>query len=90
MPAVSPEIYVFPQDKVVNEYQQISARCEAKGFPPPKIKWFKLLGNKKIQEGTSLFIQSVQRSDQGRYRCIATNGFGNPDTADFVINVYCK
>ena len=90
MTADSTDITLSPKNTDVSENKQISVRCEAKGFPPPKIEWVKLLGNRKIHEGTSLFIQSVQRSDQGRYRCVATNGFGDPDTADFKINVNCK
>ena len=68
----------------------MSVRCEAEGYPPPKITWIKLLGNLKVQEGNSLYIRDVQRSDQGRYRCKATNGFGQDATAEFKINVYCE
>ena len=72
------------------ENNPVTVRCEAKGYPPPTIKWVKLLGNKKVGEGTLLLIQSVQRSDRGRYRCIATNGVGHDADAEFDINVYCE
>lgn len=65
-------------------------RCEAEGYPPPKITWIKLLGNQKVQEGNSMYIRDVQRSDQGRYRCVASNGFGQDATAEFKMNVYCE
>ena len=86
----SPTITLSPDSQAVDESGQVSARCEAKGYPPPKIMWVKLLGNRKVQEGNSLFIRNVQRSDQGRYRCVATNGFGQDATAEFRINVYCE
>lgn len=86
----SPTIKLFPDDQVVDENGQVSMRCEAEGYPPPKITWIKLLGNQKVQEGNSLYIRDVQRSDQGWYRCIATNGFGQDATAEFKINVYCE
>ena len=87
----SPQIVLRPENQKVDQNGQVSARCEAKGFPPPIIKWVKLLGNKLVRNGTSsLFIQNVQRSDHGWYRCIATNGFGDNAIAEFEINVYCK
>ena len=86
----SPRIILSPEDQVVDENGEVSARCEAEGYPPPKITWIKLLGNQKLQEGNSLYIRDVQRSDQGWYECIAANGFGEDATAGFKINVYCE
>ncbi|XP_078353190.1 receptor-type tyrosine-protein phosphatase S-like [Oculina patagonica] len=84
----APTITLSPESQVVDENGQVNVRCEAKGYPPPKITWVKVLGNRKVEEGNSLFKRNVQRSDQGRYRCIATNGFGQDATAEFKINVY--
>ncbi|XP_068703646.1 contactin-4-like isoform X2 [Montipora foliosa] len=84
----SPEITLHPGNKVVDENNPVGVQCEAEGFPPPLIKWVKLLGNRNVANGTSLFLPSAQRSDHGRYRCIATNGFGRDASADFNINVY--
>ena len=86
----SPNITLVPENQTVDENGQVSERCEAEGHPPPKITWIKLLGNQKVQEGNSMYIRDVQRSDQGRYRCVASNGVGQDDTADFTINVYCE
>ncbi|KAJ7384342.1 hypothetical protein OS493_022455, partial [Desmophyllum pertusum] len=84
----SPTITLSPDSKGIDESDPVTLQCEAKGYPPPKLKWLKLLGNRVIGEGNFLFIANVQRSDQGRYRCIATNGFGDDATAEFKINVY--
>ncbi|XP_068677246.1 receptor-type tyrosine-protein phosphatase S-like isoform X2 [Montipora foliosa] len=84
----SPEITRLPGDEVVDENNPVTVQCEAEGFPPPSIKWVKLLGNRNVANGTYLFLPSAQRSDHGRYRCIATNGFGRDASADFNINVY--
>lgn len=86
----SPTITLSPDSKGVDENDRVTVRCEAKGYPPPKLKWLKLLGNRVVGEGNFFSIESVQRSDQGRYRCIATNGFGDDATAEFKINVYCE
>ena len=34
----SPQIVLRPENQKVDENRQVSARCEAKGFPPPIIK----------------------------------------------------
>lgn len=86
----SPEITLRPGPKIVDENGQVTARCEAEGFPPPRIKWVKLHGNRQVGEGTPLYLLDVKRSDRGIYRCIATNGFGQDATAEFEIDVYCK
>lgn len=74
----------------MDENNQVGVRCEAEGFPPPLIKWVKLLGNKNVANGTFWILRSAKRTDQGRYRCIATNGFGRDAFAEFNINVYCE
>lgn len=84
----APQITLRPGNKVVDENNPLGVRCEAEGFPPPLIKWVKLLGNRNVANGTYLLLPSAQRSDHGRYRCIATNGFGRDASADFNINVY--
>lgn len=86
----SPTITLAPVSQFVGENGEVNVRCEAEGYPPPKIMWVKVLGNQKVGEGNSLFIRYVQRSNHGRYRCIATNGFGQDATAEFKINVYCE
>ncbi|KAK2554980.1 Receptor-type tyrosine-protein phosphatase delta [Acropora cervicornis] len=77
-----------PGNKIVDENNPVGVRCEAEGYPRPLIKWVKLLGNKNVANGTDWLLRSAQRTDQGRYRCIATNGFGRDAFAEFEINVY--
>lgn len=84
----APRITRPPGNKIVDENNEVGVRCEAEGYPPPLIKWVKLLGNKNVANGTSWVLRSAQRTDQGRYRCIATNGFGRDAFAEFEINVY--
>lgn len=86
----APRITHPPGNKIVDENNAVGVRCEAEGYPPPLIKWVKLLGNKNVANGTNWVLRSAQRTDHGRYRCIATNGFGRDAFAEFEINVYCK
>ena len=61
--------------------------CEVDGTPEPSITWTKdlqdVIQNKNvIISNTSfkseLIIKKVDKIDQGRYSCKATNGFGSP------------
>lgn len=84
-----PEITRQPANVAVDEDSPVSGFCDAKGYPPPEITWEKVRGNKLVARGKNLFIPNARRSDKGRYRCMASNGFGYA-SAEFRIDVYCE
>ncbi|XP_031337228.1 lachesin-like [Photinus pyralis] len=82
---VSPDIldYATSADMVVEEGSNVTLRCEAKGYPHPRITWRReggedlhlshgLLG--LIAYGPVLSIHHANRQDMGPYLCIAFNG----------------
>lgn len=84
-----PEITRQPANVAVDEDSPVSGFCDAKGYPPPEITWEKVRGNKLVARGRNLFIPNAQRSDKGRYRCVASNDIGYA-SAEFRIDVYYK
>lgn len=88
-PSDKPKITHQPKNVAVDEDFPVSGFCEAKGYPPPEITWVKEQGNKLVARGKNLFIPNAQRTDKGRYRCVATNDFGHTSEA-FRIDVYCE
>ncbi|XP_043194304.1 neurotrimin-like [Amphibalanus amphitrite] len=72
-------------DMIVREMQDISLRCRASGFPPPRVQWRRedgaaiQRGNGRdsaamLVEGEQLNITRVSRLHMGAYLCIARNG----------------
>ena len=55
-------------------------KCHVTGNPPPKVTWFKVLGQlppgRSLSNNGSLSIQRVQKSDSGHYTCRASNLLG--------------
>ena len=71
-----------------NEFSTMQETCQAKGFPPPRITWTRLImplpaGKTEIKEG-NLTIRNLKPVDGGLYQCIATNSMG---TKHFTMNV---
>lgn len=65
--------------------------CEATGFPPPQVIWFrirdrKVLLNQTNDEATSLVRRNVTKDDEGGYNCTATNLLGS-DRYEVQVNV---
>ncbi|XP_014002300.2 basement membrane-specific heparan sulfate proteoglycan core protein isoform X16 [Salmo salar] len=67
---------------VVVEGQPTTLRCDAHGFPAPKITWSKLRAplpwRHKVVDNT-LVLPSVGRADSGEYICNATNNMGTTE-----------
>nr|XP_054758295.1 papilin-like [Lytechinus pictus] len=86
-PSQSP-ISATPGDMVV-------LTCEATGSPPPTISWRRFdqdvseFDDRRFQIGEDgvLTILHAKVSDSGPFVCVADNGVGEPDTANFEITV---
>ncbi|KAM5153740.1 brother of CDO isoform 3-T4 [Callospermophilus lateralis] len=80
------------QTVIVTKGQSLILECVASGIPPPRVTWAKdgssvagynktrfLLGN--------LLIDTTSEEDSGTYRCMASNGVGEPGAAVILYNV---
>ena len=77
-----------PQNITVNTSAPLFLRCDASGFPEPKIRWEKS-GN-KLSDTKQLNISSSNRNDAGEYVCIASNGVRQEKTVRAYVTVQCK
>lgn len=62
--------------------------CNATGYPPPRVIWFRdkeVLQNRSIEESTSLVLRNVTKDDEGKYICRATNLLGS-DSYEVQVN----
>lgn len=76
----------IPKEIKATRGQSIQLRCKAKGYPVPlKVSWSKdgtsIPYNQRqvVSVDNTLLIDSVQREDAGRYKCIAVNGANKED-----------
>ena len=84
-----PFVITGPHNQTVNESDALLLTCNIGGNPPANISWYHD-SNKELTAGSVLFISHVNRSHAGSYRCIASNGFGNPVTSHANVLVNCK
>ncbi|XP_055787281.1 basement membrane-specific heparan sulfate proteoglycan core protein-like isoform X1 [Salvelinus fontinalis] len=79
---VTPRASVPDPLMVVVEGQSTTLRCDARGFPVPKITWSKLRAplpwRHKVVDNM-LILPSVGRADSGEYICNATNNMGTTE-----------
>ncbi|TWW61140.1 Hemicentin-1 [Takifugu flavidus] len=81
------------QEEKVRMNGSLTLSCMTKGFPEPKIQWFKdgqlLTGSVHtgIQElGHSLLIENTMLVHEGQYTCVVTNSAGE-DKRDFHVTI---
>ncbi|XP_023814399.1 hemicentin-1 [Oryzias latipes] len=81
------------QEEKVRINGSLALSCVAKGFPEPKVRWFKdgqLLSGKHhagIQHhGNFLHIEPAMLSHEGQYTCVVTNSAGE-DKRDFHVTI---
>lgn len=72
----------------VREGDNVTLECEADGIPRPSIHWISnRWGSQRKEQGAKLNLTATQRTDSGQYTCIATNGVGQPDSAQITLRV---
>ena len=93
VPASLTDAHVSP-DPTVREGSMLQLSCEAAGKPPPNITWTRVLkdgsNSTVLPQGSTLDFPNITRNASGTYHCIAYNGFGNPVSREFKVNVTCK
>ncbi|XP_055349306.1 cell adhesion molecule Dscam2-like [Paramacrobiotus metropolitanus] len=77
-----------PTDTVALHRTDLRLTCQANGNPQPVIEWKKSVGNtpgnytpvasvrQHVFDNGTLWIQDLERTDEGSYLCQATNGIG--------------
>ncbi|XP_041784499.1 Down syndrome cell adhesion molecule-like protein Dscam2 isoform X40 [Anopheles merus] len=97
---VPPRWILEPTDKAFAQGSNAKVECKADGFPKPQVTWKKAVGDTpgeykdlrsndssiRVEEG-SLFIQNIQKSNEGYYLCEAINGIGSGLSAVTLITV---
>ncbi|XP_053683718.1 cell adhesion molecule Dscam2 [Sabethes cyaneus] len=97
---VPPRWILEPTDKAFAQGSNAKVECKADGFPKPLVSWKKAIGDTpgeykdlrsndssiRVEEG-SLFINNIQKSNEGYYLCEAINGIGSGLSAVIQITV---
>ena len=84
---VPPSLITRPTDQTIMENKEFTFNCTASGNPTPKITWIK--DGKTVAEGEELNLKA-NRSQTGRYWCVAENGLEVPANASAYLDVQCK
>ena len=72
----------------VTEGNNLTLVCNASGIPEPAVKWTSVKSGKEEMNKTWT-ITNINRTDEGEYRCEATNTCGSVTTST-VVTVYCE
>lgn len=81
---VPPEIIKRPQNISINEGDTIILECEARGFPVPRITWYRN-GSTVVANISLVEITEARKSEhEGMYRCEAENPAGNVTASAWV------
>nr|XP_033799747.1 cell adhesion molecule 2 isoform X2 [Geotrypetes seraphini] len=89
----TPSVKILPSIPVPKEGQSLTLTCESKGKPLPKpVLWTKDGGELPDPErmtvnGKELTINILNKTDNGTYRCEATNKIGQ-SSAEYVLTVH--
>ncbi|XP_058268878.1 cell adhesion molecule 2b isoform X9 [Hemibagrus wyckioides] len=91
----APQVEIVPSLIVPQEGQYFKLECTSKGNPlPDRVLWTKDGGvlpdvERMIVEGRELIITSLNKTDNGTYRCEARNHLGT-NSDEYVLFVYAK
>ncbi|KAL5286966.1 Dscam family protein [Megaselia abdita] len=96
---VPPRWILEPTDKAFAQGSDAKVECKADGFPKPQVVWKKAVGdtpgeykdlkksdNIRVEDGT-LFIDNIQKNNEGYYLCEAINGIGSGLSAVIMMSV---
>ncbi|XP_072517825.1 cell adhesion molecule 1 isoform X5 [Salminus brasiliensis] len=93
------EVQYKPEVKIVVEFPQgltregehLELTCTAKGKPQPQqVNWVKVdddVPSHAVITGTDLYIENLNKSYNGTYRCVASNSVGE-SYDDYILYVY--
>ncbi|XP_040006959.1 cell adhesion molecule 1a isoform X5 [Xiphias gladius] len=93
------EVQYKPEVKIVVEFPQgltregenLELTCQAKGKPQPKrVNWVKVdddVPSHAVITGGDLYIENLNKSYNGTYRCVASNSVGE-SYDDYILYVY--
>ena len=70
----------------MNETEEVTLNCSAKGIPTPNITLTRISDNSSV----SFPLTISGKQDEGGYRCTADNGIGNPASQVVYIFVESK
>ena len=73
-------------NQTVNEDEEVTLNCSAKGMPTPSIAWTRVSDNSSV----SFPLTITGKQDEAGYRCTADNGIGNPASQVVYIIVESK
>ncbi|XP_022800875.1 hemicentin-2-like isoform X2 [Stylophora pistillata] len=68
-------IIQITQHQNVTEGDNVTLMCNVSGVPPPTVYWMK--PNGESVSGYNLEVKNISRSEAGKYKCEASNEFGN-------------
>ncbi|XP_074634404.1 hemicentin-1-like isoform X2 [Acropora palmata] len=68
---VPPSILPIGNETII-EGGNVTLTCNASGFPAPTVYWVKT-SNRDRFNGTELVLTSINRSEAGEYKCVASN-----------------
>ena len=96
-----PEITVHPKNETKLEGDNVTFTCKVNGNPVPTISWTRdgsLINNTNnnltrislSRDKKQLTITNVNRTDSGKYRCVASNSLGHETSKAASLDVQCK
>lgn len=89
---VPPRFTVVPRGAAEPSGSSPVYNCQASGDPVPTIRWTKVGSGQPPTEqlrNGSLWIKNIQKADEGRYTCSASNSLKSI-TKEITISVYSK
>ena len=84
---VAPSLTTRPSNLTVDETDEATFQCTATGNPTPKITWIK--DGRTVATGEMLKFKA-NRTNSGKYWCLAENRLNTTVSASAHLNVHCK